>query len=132
MTPGEKNIVKALIAVAWADGRMEDSESSVVEGLLVGFDASATEEKELLEYARTQRSLEKDIPLLSLSEEDRELLLANAALLAQADGEQTADEASVLSELIGLLGFSEAKAKQILSETSDGALSLSSRALSQG
>lgn len=132
MTPGEKNIVRALIAVAWADGRMEDSESSVVEGLLVGFDASPAEEKELLEYAKTPRTLDQDIPLLELSEEERELLLANASLLAQADGVETADEASVLADLIRLLGFSDEKAQLILAESTDGALSLSSRALSRG
>jgi len=132
MTPGEKNIVRALIAVAWADGRMEDSESSVVEGLLVGFDASPAEEKELLEYAKTRRTLDQDIPLLELSEEERELLLANASLLAQADGVETADEASVLADLIRLLGFSDEKAQLILAESTDGAPSLSSRALSRG
>jgi tellurite resistance protein len=131
MTPGEKNIVKALIAVAWADGHMEDSESSVVEGLLVGFDASADEERELLDYAKTRRSLDQDIPLLELSEEDKELLLANASLLAGADGLETVEETAVLSALGRLLGFSADKVKLILSESSDGALSLSSRTLSQ-
>ena len=63
MSPSEKNIVKSLIAVAWADGRMEASETRVIEGLLSGFDATPDEEKELLEYARTRRTLEDDIPL---------------------------------------------------------------------
>ena len=49
MTPGEKNIVKSLIAVAWADGRIEESETSVVEGMLAGFDATEAEEAELVE-----------------------------------------------------------------------------------
>src|SRR5690606_5729261 len=77
MTPAERNIVKSLIAVAWADGQMEESEASVVEGLLVGFDASDEEEREMLQWAKTPRSLDKDIPLDELDEEDRELLLAN-------------------------------------------------------
>ena len=40
MTPGEKNIVKSLVAVAWADGKVEKPEANVIEGLLAGFDAS--------------------------------------------------------------------------------------------
>ena len=74
VSPSEKNIVKSLIAVAWADGRMESSETSVIEGLLSGFDATPEEEHELLAYARTRRTLEDDVPLGDLSQDDRELL----------------------------------------------------------
>jgi uncharacterized tellurite resistance protein B-like protein len=130
MTPAERNIVKSLIAVAWADGRMESSEASVVEGLLVGFDATEAEEKELLEWAKTPRSLDKDLPLDELTEEDRELLLANAALLTLADGKQTADETKALGQLIAILKFDADAAKEIIAGAADGALNLSSRSLS--
>jgi hypothetical protein len=86
MTPSEKNIVRSLVAVAWVDGKLESGESSVIEGLLSGFDASEAEEREILEYAKTRRTLENDIPLADLSPGDRELLLSNAALLTHADG----------------------------------------------
>jgi len=129
MTPSEKNIVRSLVAVAWADGQLADGESSVIEGLLTGFDATEAEEKEILEYARTERSLEKDIPLTELTREDRELLLANAALLTHADGDQSSEETELLDQLIKLLGFSDAEAHEILSGADDGALQLSSRSL---
>ena len=129
MTPSEKNIVKSLVAVAWADGQVADGESSVIEGLLTGFDATEAEEKEILDYARTERTLEKDIPLAELSREDRELLLANAGLLTHADGEQSLEETQVLVELIELLGFSDEEAHEILAGADDGALQLSSRSL---
>ncbi len=130
MSPAERNIVKSLIAVAWADGQMESSEASVVEGLLVGFDASEEEETELLEWAKTPRSLDKDIPLDELDEEDRELLLANAALLTMADGKQTADETKALGQLVALLKIDVVEAKKIIAGAADGALSLHSRSLS--
>jgi tellurite resistance protein len=129
MTPSEKNIVRSLVAVAWADGKLESGETSVIEGLLTGFDASDAEEQEILEYSRTRRSLEKDIPLDELSREDRELLLANAALLTHADGDQSKSETEVLGQLIELLGFSDAEAHEILASADDGALQLSSRTL---
>jgi tellurite resistance protein len=129
MTPSEKNIVRSLVAVAWADGQLADGESSVIEGLLTGFDATEAEEKEILEYARSERTLEKDIPLAELSREDRELLLANAALLTHADGDQSSAETELLGELIELLGFSDEEAHEILSGADDGALQLSSRSL---
>ena len=129
MTPAEKNIVKSLVAVAWADGKLEEGESGVIEGLLSGFDATGDEETEILEYAKTRRSLEADIPLGDLEEEDRELLLANAALLTHADGEQSDSEEAILKKLIAILGFDDAKASEILGSVSDGALQLGSRLL---
>ncbi len=129
MTPGEKNIVRSLVAVAWADGRLESGEASVIEGLLTGFDATEAEERELLEYARTRRTLEADVPVAALSRDERELLLANAALLTHADGEQSDAETEVLARLIEILGFSDAEAHAILAEADDGALALGARAL---
>ena len=129
MTPAEKNIVKSLVAVAWADGQMEDSEASVVEGLLCGFDASPEEEKEILAYAKTPRSLQKDIPLAELSEADRELLLSNAALITLADGEQSESENLVLAELARMLGFDAEKTAEIIASAEDGALVLGDRPL---
>lgn len=129
MTPSEKNIVKSLVAVAWADGKVAAPEAGVIEGMLCGFDASEEEERELLQYARQKRTLTEDAPIKELSREDRELLLANAALLTHADGEQSDSEQQLLQKLIGLLEISDADAKQILDSVQDGALTLSSKAL---
>jgi tellurite resistance protein len=129
MTPGEKNILRSLVAVAWADGRLESGESSVIEGLLTGFDASEAEEQEILEYARTRRTLEDDIPVAALSREERELLLANAALLTHADGEQSTVETELLARLGEILGFNDSELHEILAGADDGALALGSRAL---
>ena len=57
MTPGEKNIVRSLVAVAWADGKLEAPESGVIEGLLCGFDATPEEEQEILDYAKSRREV---------------------------------------------------------------------------
>src|SRR5687768_6395481 len=128
MTPSEKNIVKCLVAVAWADGKLAAPEAGVIEGMLCGFDASEEEERELLQYAKQRRTL-TDAPIQELSPEDRELLLANAALLTHADGDQNELERALLQKLIGLLSLSEADAKHILESARDGALTLASKAL---
>lgn len=120
MTPGEKSIVKSLIAVAWADGKVAAGEFGVIEGLLSGFDANEQEEKELLEYARTPRSLEDDIPLHELGREERELLFTNAALVTVIDGERLSIERDTLRELADLLEFSPEEASALLSEATDG------------
>ncbi|RYZ08921.1 MAG: TerB family tellurite resistance protein [Myxococcales bacterium] len=129
MTPSEKNIVKSLVAVAWADGKLAAPEAGVIEGMLCGFDASEEEERELLQYAKQRRTLSEDAPIRELTREDRELLLANAALLTHADGEQSEPERALLQKLIGLLEFNEAEAQQILDSVHDGALTLASKNL---
>lgn len=129
MTPAEKNIVKSLVAVAWADGKVAAPETGVIEGMLCGFDASEEEEREILQYAKQKRTLSEDAPIKELGREDRELLLANAALLTHADGEQSETERALLQKLIGLLEFSEDEAQQILDSAQDGALQLSSKSL---
>ncbi|MEO8904782.1 MAG: TerB family tellurite resistance protein [Polyangiaceae bacterium] len=129
MTPGEKNIVKCLVAVAWADGKVAAPESGVIEGLLCGFDASEEEEREVLDYAKRKRTLSEDAPLKALSQDERELLLANAALLTHADGEQTDAEKELLNKLVTMLEFDEECAGEILASVQDGALNLGSRAL---
>jgi uncharacterized tellurite resistance protein B-like protein len=129
MTPGEKNIVKCLVAVAWADGAVAEPETGVIEGLLCGFDASDEEEREILEYAKQKRTLLEDAPLSALSRQDRELLLANAALLTHSDGEQSESEQVLLHKLVTLLGLDEDEAGQILESVQEGAQSLGARAL---
>lgn len=129
MTPSEKNIVKCLVAIAWADGKVAAPEAGVIEGMLCGFDATDEEEREILQYAKHKRTLADDAPIGELNREDRELLLANAALLTHADGNQSDDEQALLRRLIGMLEFSDADAKQILESVHDGALTLSSKVL---
>jgi tellurite resistance protein len=129
MTPGDKNILKALVAIAWADGKVARPERSVIEGLLAGFGANDEEERELLEYASRKRTLKDDLPLDELNEEERELLLGNAALLTHSDGEQSPDEKELLDKLVELLGFSPEKAEEIISSSTDGVLQLGTKPL---
>lgn len=128
MTPSEKKVVESLVAVAWADGKLAQPETHVIEGLLAGFDASDDEEREILEYARRRRTLD-DIPLADLDAEERELLLANAALLTHADGTQSDSEKELLDKLIGLLEIPQDDADKILESVRDGAIQLGSQAL---
>ncbi|MCH2108971.1 MAG: TerB family tellurite resistance protein [Polyangiaceae bacterium] len=114
MKPAQLNIIKSLIALAWADGQMSSSEAAVVEGLLIDFDATESEELALLEWARTPRSLSKDVPVSEMSDEDRALLLSNGALLIQADGLETSGEKSALAQLTHLLGYSPQEAAKII------------------
>ena len=107
MTPSEKSIAKSLIVVAWADGKYEAPEESMIDALLWAFGASDEEEAELREFASKKRKLKDDIPFDDLDADDRQLLLAHAALLTHADGKQTKAEVKLLDALVELLGFPE-------------------------
>ncbi|MCC6215621.1 MAG: TerB family tellurite resistance protein [Polyangiaceae bacterium] len=121
MTPSEKNIVKSLVAVAWADGTVAEPERGMIDGLLWAFGASDEEEIELRDYAAKKRSLDEDLPLAELGPSDRELLLAHAALLTHADGKQTKAEEKVLARLVEVLGFGAAAAKEIIGHAKERA-----------
>jgi tellurite resistance protein len=127
MTPGEKNVLRSLVAVAWVDGQLEEGEAGVIEGLLSGFDASEEEEAEIIQYARTPRTLDADIPVAEMSREDKELLLSNAALLTHADGTQSEKEKEILARLTTILGFSGDEAEEIIASTRDGFLNLGTK-----
>lgn len=128
MTPQDRKILRSLVAVAWADGKLQKSESHVLDGLLSGFGATKEEEKEFREYAAKSRTL-ADVPVDELSDEDREILLGNAALVTSADGKRTDDEQKVLDELAKLLGFGAEEAAKIIDSAKDGALQLGTRGL---
>jgi uncharacterized tellurite resistance protein B-like protein len=116
-------IVKALVSVAWADGRVAREELEVIDALLDAFQASPSEAHEVRSYAREPRSLD-DIPVTELSYDDRRLLLQHAVLLTFIDGEQHEKELSILNELCERLRIPELEAKGLLAAASERAKDL--------
>ena len=106
-------ILKGLVSVAWADGRVAEEELEVIEAFLQAFDATPSEALELRMYAKTKRTLE-DIPLTDLSFDDRRVLLQHAVLLTYIDGEQAESERKLLEELAGRLGIPGPEATGLL------------------
>ena len=127
MTPSEKNIVKGLVAVAWADGKVKEPEQGMLDGLLWAFGADENDEAEIREFAGKKRTLKDDIPLGELSREDREILLAHAALMTHADGKQTPAESKLLGSLIEVLEFDAEEAGPIVESARERAKSFASR-----
>lgn len=127
VTPNDKEVLKCLVAVAWADGQIDSPEAGMIDGLLWAYGASDDDEAEIREYAQTKRTL-KDCPLPDdLKADEKELALANAALLTHADGEQSALEKRALAELAKKLGYSMDAAKPIIASARSRAQKLASR-----
>jgi tellurite resistance protein len=113
MQPHIEAMVKSLVAVAWADGRLHRHEQQLIEALLSAFEVDTASASALRSYAGQPRSLE-DIPLNELSAEDRRLLLQHAVLLTYVDGEQSAEERELLHVLAQRLRVPEREAKPLL------------------
>ena len=106
-------IVKGLVSVAWADGRVAAEELEVIDALLDAFNASPSDKVEVREYAQTPRSID-DVPLTELSYDDRRVLLQHAVLLTYIDGEQHEKEKELLDQLCSRLRIPQAEAIGII------------------
>ncbi len=113
-------ILKSLVAVAWADGRVADEETEVIEALLQAFEATASESHEIRKFAEEKKSLD-DIPLTELSFDDRRQLLQHAVLLTYIDGEQDASEKKFLDDLCERLRIPAQESTALMTQAEDRA-----------
>ncbi len=113
MEEHQQAMVKSLVAVAWADGRVEDEEHEVIEALISAFEIRGEDADGIREYAKTPRTID-DVPLSDLSAHDRRMLLQHAVILTYIDGRQTDDEVRVLDDLVRKLNIPEDEAKELL------------------
>ena len=115
-------ILKGLVSVAWADGKVAQEELEVIEALLDAFEATPSEATEVRTYAKEHKSLD-DIPITDLSFDDRRVLLQHAVLLTYIDGEQHETEKKLLEELCERLRIPTLEAKGIIDAARDRAKS---------
>lgn len=106
-------IVKGLVSVAWADGRVSGEESEVIEGLLQAFSATPSETLEVRKYAEKARTID-DVPINELSYDDRRVLLQHAVLITHADGEHHEKEQALLEALCKKLRIPDVEARGII------------------
>jgi len=111
----QKTMIKSLVAVAWADGKLRSEESEVIEAVLSAYNASEAEAQEIRDYARTPKTLE-DLPLGDLSESDRDALLQHAVIITFIDGKQDDVEQRFLVDLANRLGMPADRRDSLLSQ----------------
>jgi len=116
-------ILKGLVSVAWADGRMAGEEKEVLEALLQAFEATPSEAHELRMYAREPKQL-TDVPLHDLSADARRLLLQHAVLLSFVDGEQDRKEKQMIDELCEVLRIPNIESRGLVAAAEERAKSL--------
>jgi tellurite resistance protein len=109
----DKAILKSLVTVAWADGRVTSEETDIIEAILQAFEATPEDAAEMRTYAKTRRTL-ADIPLTDLSADDRRLLVQHAVLLTFIDGAQSPEEKTLLTQLCEKLRIPANEATSLL------------------
>jgi tellurite resistance protein len=120
MEPHVEAMLKSLVAIAWADGRIDAEESNVVDALLSAFELTPSSQEHIREYAKSPRTLD-EIPLTELSAADRRLLLQHAVILTWVDGKQTDKEKALLEHLVSKLHLPADEAGEIVSAATDRA-----------
>jgi uncharacterized membrane protein YebE (DUF533 family) len=116
-------IVKGLVSVAWADGKVAAEEMEVIDGLLQAFQATPSEAREVRSFAQQPRTLD-EIPLTDLSAEDRRVLLHYAVLITFVDREQSDSEREFLQRLVARLNLPVPEAQSIIMAAETQAMSL--------
>jgi tellurite resistance protein len=106
-------ILKGLVSVAWADGRVDKQESAIIDALLQAYRATPSEEREVRAFPAAERTID-DIPVTDLSFDDRRVLLQHAVLLTFVDGEQHDKEKKVLEKLCQKLRIPDLEARGII------------------
>ena len=113
MQEHQEAMVKSLVAVAWADGRMDGEETEVIEALLSAFEIEGADADQIRDYAKQPRTLD-DVALTDLYASDRRLLLQHAVILTYIDGQQSETERKVIADLVERLHLPPAEAKVLL------------------
>jgi tellurite resistance protein len=116
MEPTTEKTLKALIAVAWADGRVGDEEKEVIETLLDAYGLEQGQADDIRKWAATRRTLEQ-LDLQGLEEVDRILLLQQAVFVTYIDGVQTDEELELLRGLAKRLGLENSRATELIKTT---------------
>lgn len=111
----QEAMLKSLVAVAWADGRVDAEEHEVIEALISAFEVGNEDADAIREFAKEPRKIE-DVPLSDLSASDRRVLLQHAVILTYIDGTQSEKEKEVLASLVAKLKVPSDEAEKILAD----------------
>ena len=98
MDASDLTLLRSLIVMAWADGKVAEEETTVIDALIESFGATEEEAAELREFAREPKTLD-DARLEELDEGSRRRLLQLSVLVSFVDGKQDETERALLEEL---------------------------------
>ena len=113
MVASDRALLRSLIAVAWADGKVAEEETALIESLIESFGADPEEAEEFRSFASEKRTLD-DVPLGDLDEGSRRRLLQLAVLVSYVDGVQDDTERTLINDLASRLEIPEEEREPLM------------------
>lgn len=132
LTNRQKDLVRALACVMWADGNASPQERRLVERVIDELAPSTQERVELDTWLSADCSTLDDVRLEALSDDEKQVLLTHAVVLTMADDVQLPSEKLVLGKMIERLALPADVVTTIMEDArEDGAVSLPASALAE-
>lgn len=99
ITNRQKDLVRALACVMWADGHAHPLEQRLIEEVIASLDPNDAERAEMLGWVHEDTVSLRDVEIERLSTDEREVLLRDAVLLSLADDVLLPSERAMLEKL---------------------------------
>ena len=130
MTNRQKDLVRTLACVMWADGNASAPERRIVEQVVDEIAPSSEERAELQMWLDTDCSTLEDVHIEQLSQDEKQVLLTHAVVLTMADDVQLPSEKEILNRIIERIALPSDVVETIMEDArEDGAVSLPASAL---
>ena len=113
MTPMTEKMIKTLVAVAWADGRVADEEREIIETLIDLNDLEEKDAQKIRTWAEKHRDLH-ELKFDGLEDVDKTMILQQAVFVTYVDGEQSDKERELLHDLNQRLGIEPERGADII------------------
>lgn len=107
MTNRQKDMVRALACVMWADGNASELERKIIEELFDALGASTDERTEMSEWLDSECGSLDEVEIERLSEDEKEILLTHAMVLTLADDVQLPSEKAILAAMTARMALPE-------------------------
>lgn len=104
MTPLTEKMIKTLVCVAWADGRVADEEREIIDTLIDLNDLGEADAKKIRLWAEKRHEL-RELKFDGLEDIDKTMILQQAVFVTYVDGEQSEKELELLRDLGQRLGI---------------------------
>lgn len=132
LTNRQKDLVRTLACVMWADGNASPQERRLVEQVIDELSPNTIERVEMDGWLSADCSTLADVELEALTQDEKQVLLTHAVVLTMADDVQLPSEKVVLAKIIERLALPEDVVATIMEDArEDGAVSLPASALDE-
>jgi uncharacterized tellurite resistance protein B-like protein len=132
LTNRQKDLVRTLACVMWADGNASPQERRIIEQVMDELRPNEEERLEMVSWLDADCSTLDDVRIEHLSDDEKHVLLTHAVVLAMADDVQLPSEKTMLAKIIERIALPDDVVRTIFEDArEDRAVSLPGSALEE-